>query len=264
MRVFATERLPGPAWDELTDVEIGTTRRAARRRRGPDRRPATADRRLPCSISSRRFASSRTTASAMTRSTSTACRSRGVAVTNTPGVLDAATADLAFALLLATRRRLVEGDDHVRSGAWGTGWSEAPFLGREAERLDAGHRRARTHRQRDGASRARLRHAHPLSPAQAARRLRARVPRARRPAARGGRRLDPRAADAGDGRPHLTRATRAPAGWRDARQHVARRARRRGRARRGARLGAHQRGPRRVRARACACPRRSSTCRTSC
>ena len=39
-----------------------------------------------------------------------ACRARGVAVTNTPGVLDAATADLAFALMLAARRRVVEGD----------------------------------------------------------------------------------------------------------------------------------------------------------
>ena len=40
-----------------------------------------------------------------------ACAARGVAVTNTPGVLDAATADLAFALILAVRRRIVEGDD---------------------------------------------------------------------------------------------------------------------------------------------------------
>ena len=40
-----------------------------------------------------------------------ACVERGIVVTNTPGVLDAATADLAFALMLATRRRVVEGDD---------------------------------------------------------------------------------------------------------------------------------------------------------
>jgi glyoxylate reductase len=48
----------------------------------------------------------------------------GVVVTNTPGVLDNATADLAFALLLAARRRLVEGDRLVRSGGWTGSWSE--------------------------------------------------------------------------------------------------------------------------------------------
>jgi glyoxylate reductase len=60
-----------------------------------------------------------------------ACSARGVAVTNTPGVLDAATADLAFGLILATRRRIVEGDDLVRSGGWGTAWHQGPFLGRD-------------------------------------------------------------------------------------------------------------------------------------
>ena len=45
-----------------------------------------------------------------------ACARRGVVVTNTPGVLDNATADLAFALLLAARRRLGEGERLVRAG----------------------------------------------------------------------------------------------------------------------------------------------------
>jgi glyoxylate reductase len=53
-----------------------------------------------------------------------ACSARGVVVTNTPGVLDDATADLAFALILAARRRVVEGDDLVRSGGWAGSWSE--------------------------------------------------------------------------------------------------------------------------------------------
>ena len=47
---------------------------------------------------------------------------RGVAVTNTPGVLDDATADLTMALLLAATRRLAEGDRLIRSGrpwTWG-------------------------------------------------------------------------------------------------------------------------------------------------
>lgn len=47
---------------------------------------------------------------------------RGVVVTNTPGVLDDATADLTMALLLTATRRVVEGDRLVRSGrpwTWG-------------------------------------------------------------------------------------------------------------------------------------------------
>lgn len=42
----------------------------------------------------------------------------GIAVCNTPGVLDAATADLTIALLLATCRRLVDGVDTIRRGEW--------------------------------------------------------------------------------------------------------------------------------------------------
>ena len=49
---------------------------------------------------------------------------RGVLVTNTPGVLDDATADLAFALILAMRRRLVEGDRLVREGRWAGAWPD--------------------------------------------------------------------------------------------------------------------------------------------
>ncbi len=47
-----------------------------------------------------------------------ACRARGVLVTNTPGVLANATADLAMALLLAAARRVVEGDRAIRAGGW--------------------------------------------------------------------------------------------------------------------------------------------------
>ena len=55
---------------------------------------------------------------------------RGVLVTNTPGVLTDATADLTWALILATARRLVEGVDLVRSGKW-TGWHPEQLLGLE-------------------------------------------------------------------------------------------------------------------------------------
>lgn len=50
-----------------------------------------------------------------------ACTRRGVVATNTPGVLDETTADFAWTLLLAVARRLIEGDQLVRSGMW-KGW----------------------------------------------------------------------------------------------------------------------------------------------
>ena len=55
---------------------------------------------------------------------------RGLIVTNTPDVLTDATADLTWALILATARRIVEGDVLVRSGQW-AGWSPTQLLGAE-------------------------------------------------------------------------------------------------------------------------------------
>lgn len=55
-------------------------------------------------------------------------RQRGLIVTNTPDVLTDATADLTWALILSTARRIVEGDALVRSGRW-TGWSPTQLLG---------------------------------------------------------------------------------------------------------------------------------------
>ena len=52
----------------------------------------------------------------------------GVAVTNTPDVLTEATAELAFALMLAAARRLPEGEQLVRSGQW-EGWRLDQLLG---------------------------------------------------------------------------------------------------------------------------------------
>ncbi|UTI63393.1 D-glycerate dehydrogenase [Paraconexibacter antarcticus] len=57
-----------------------------------------------------------------------ACAERGVAVGVTPDVLTEATADLAFALLLAAARRLAEGERAVREGDWRT-WEPAGWLG---------------------------------------------------------------------------------------------------------------------------------------
>ncbi len=57
-----------------------------------------------------------------------AAKARGIAVTNTPGVLTEDTADMTMALILAVARRLVEGEALVRSGKW-TGWSPTGMLG---------------------------------------------------------------------------------------------------------------------------------------
>ena len=51
-----------------------------------------------------------------------------VMVTNTPGVLDDSTADFAFALLMATARRIVEGDNFTRQGRF-RGWAIDMMLG---------------------------------------------------------------------------------------------------------------------------------------
>jgi len=57
-----------------------------------------------------------------------AAHAKGILVTNTPGVLTEDTADLAMALILATPRRLVEGDRVARGGEF-TGWTPTSMLG---------------------------------------------------------------------------------------------------------------------------------------
>jgi lactate dehydrogenase-like 2-hydroxyacid dehydrogenase len=57
-----------------------------------------------------------------------ACTARGVMATKTPGVLDDSTADLAWALILGTARRLTELERRVRAGEW-TGWRLKQWLG---------------------------------------------------------------------------------------------------------------------------------------
>lgn len=55
---------------------------------------------------------------------------RGVVVTNTPGVLTETTADFAWALLMATARRVVEADQYVRAGKF-TSWQFMTLLGED-------------------------------------------------------------------------------------------------------------------------------------
>jgi glyoxylate reductase len=57
-----------------------------------------------------------------------ACTKRGVAVTNTPGVLDESTADFAWALMMAVARRVGEGETLARSGNW-KGWDLDQLVG---------------------------------------------------------------------------------------------------------------------------------------
>ena len=57
-----------------------------------------------------------------------ACTARGIMATNTPGVLDDSTADLAWALMLATARRITEVESCIRAGQW-TGWRLKQWLG---------------------------------------------------------------------------------------------------------------------------------------
>ncbi|MDK2775518.1 MAG: D-glycerate dehydrogenase, partial [Tabrizicola sp.] len=51
----------------------------------------------------------------------TAAKAAGIAVTNTPGAVTDATADIALSLILMTARRLGEGERLLRSGGW-EGW----------------------------------------------------------------------------------------------------------------------------------------------
>jgi glyoxylate reductase len=128
LNVLATRRYPGPAFDELGDVRIAPLETVTTPQDGIEAL-IVANEAVPLD----RFPSLRLVANfgvGYDRIDVAACAERGIAVTNTPGVLDAATADLTFALILATRRRVVEGDRLIRAGAWHTPWADS-FLGEE-------------------------------------------------------------------------------------------------------------------------------------
>lgn len=59
-----------------------------------------------------------------------AAKEKGITVTNTPGVLTETTADLTFALMMATARRLIESSDYLRNGNWKT-WSPMQLTGQD-------------------------------------------------------------------------------------------------------------------------------------
>jgi glyoxylate reductase len=125
VKILATRQLPGEAWSELGEVELG----ALEPRADVDVLVVANE-----SVDLDAFPALRLVANygvGYDRIDVGACRRRGVAVTDTPGVLDAAVADLTLGLILAARRRIAEGDALVRRGAWETGWSSGPFLARE-------------------------------------------------------------------------------------------------------------------------------------
>jgi glyoxylate reductase len=66
-----------------------------------------------------------------------AATQRGVIMTNTPGVLDEATATHAWALLLATARRISESERYVRAGQW-HGWAPMAFIGQDVDHQTLG------------------------------------------------------------------------------------------------------------------------------
>jgi glyoxylate reductase len=129
VKVLATRRYPGSAFAELADVEVLPLAALDGQRAGVHGL-VVANEPVPFEL----LPDLRIVANygvGYDRVDLAECRRRGIVVTNTPGVLDAATADLAFALLLATRRRVVEGDRLARSGGWVGSWAEDFLLAEE-------------------------------------------------------------------------------------------------------------------------------------
>ena len=132
MAIAATQTFPGPAWEELPDVTLLDSWPPAAPLPGvevlveavvavgPGELDLLPDLRLVANYGV-----------GYDRVDVAACRERGVAVSNTPGVLDAAVADLTLALILACRRHLVESDRFVREGRWRRGWARPELLGRD-------------------------------------------------------------------------------------------------------------------------------------
>jgi len=132
VRIAATQAFPGPAWDELPDVTLLEVWPPAEPLPeveilleavvpvGPEELDLLPGLRLVANYGV-----------GYDSVDVAACRERGIAVTNTPGVLDAAVADLTLALILACRRHLVVSDRFVREQRWRRGWARPELLGRD-------------------------------------------------------------------------------------------------------------------------------------
>jgi glyoxylate reductase len=127
MRVLASRRFPGPAWDELDEVEIEWP--VERVRPGVEVLAVVAagvDEALLELLPDLRLVANYGVG--YDGIDIDACVRRGIAVTNTPEALGVATADLTLALILAVRRRVLEGDRFVREGRWGTEWVSGALM----------------------------------------------------------------------------------------------------------------------------------------
>src|SRR6266581_965602 len=128
MKVLATRRFVGPAWDELDEVAIGSLDEA----HSDVEALLVANERVDGAVLDL-FPKLRIVANfgvGYDQIDVDGCRRRGIVVTNTPGVLTDATADLTLALILAVRRRLGAGERIVRGRVWTWTWSRG-FLADE-------------------------------------------------------------------------------------------------------------------------------------
>ena len=132
VRIIATQRFPGPAWDELPEPEL--VEEWPPREQLPDVDVLVAAM-VPIGAAELDLLPDLRLVANYGVGYDTvdiaACRERGIAVTNTPDVLDAAVADLTLALILACRRQLVESDRFVRAQRWREGWARPELLGRD-------------------------------------------------------------------------------------------------------------------------------------
>jgi glyoxylate reductase len=132
VKIAATQKLPGPAWDELSEVEVLAAWPPPMRRPGvevlveADVPVGRAELELLPDL--RLVANYGVGYDAVDVA---ACFERGIEVTNTPGVLDAAVAELTLGLILACRRRLVESDRLVVERRWHSSWAQPELLGRD-------------------------------------------------------------------------------------------------------------------------------------
>jgi glyoxylate reductase len=130
--IAATQTFPGLAWDELADVTVLESWPPEEELPGvevlleavvpvgPDELRLLPDLRLVANYGV-----------GYDNVDVAACGERGIAVTNTPRVLDAAVAELTLALMLACRRQLLASDRFVRDARWRTGWSRPERLGHD-------------------------------------------------------------------------------------------------------------------------------------
>jgi glyoxylate reductase len=132
MTIAATQKLPGPAWSELPDVELLETWPPQKPLPGVDALVAVV---VPVGTAELDLLPDLRLVANYGVGYDTvdvaACRERGISVTNTPGVLDAAVADLTLALILAARRYVVAADRLVREGGWRRRWAQPELLGHD-------------------------------------------------------------------------------------------------------------------------------------